>query len=114
MGIQADDDRIATLTERLDATNESKLTKDEFIGCIQEHTSIVEKTLSEDFVIPQFGKFKQEVQKIYENCKKNTLGKPADYIPELANMDPSLFGVSICTIDGQRLNVGDTKAQFSI
>eukprot|EP01062_Namystynia_karyoxenos_P043900 TRINITY_DN3215_c0_g4_i2.p1 TRINITY_DN3215_c0_g4~~TRINITY_DN3215_c0_g4_i2.p1 ORF type:complete len:825 (+),score=264.66 TRINITY_DN3215_c0_g4_i2:125-2476(+) len=37
-------------------------------------------------------------------------GKNADYIPDLSEekVDPSIFGVAICTVDGQQLAVGDT------
>ena len=42
------------------------------------------------------------------------MGKVADYIPELAKANPNDFGVSICTIDGQRLNIGDSEKTFSV
>lgn len=38
----------------------------------------------------------------------------ANYIPELAKANPEFFGVSVCTIDGQRLSLGDTKELFSV
>ena len=38
----------------------------------------------------------------------------ADYIPQLAKQNPVHFGLSICTIDGQSLNIGDTNAEFCI
>lgn len=34
-------------------------------------------------------------------------GKNADYIPALANVDPEKFAISICSVDGQKLNLGD-------
>lgn len=41
-------------------------------------------------------------------------GKVADYIPELAGVDPDQFGLSICLCDGTQLNFGDAQTLFSI
>lgn len=41
-------------------------------------------------------------------------GAVADYIPELAKVDPDLFGICIMTVDGQRIEVGDTQQLFTI
>ncbi len=41
-------------------------------------------------------------------------GKVADYIPELACIDPEQFGLSICLCDGTQLNYGDAQTPFSI
>ena len=36
-------------------------------------------------------------------------GKIPNYIPILAKVDPEQFGVSICTVDGQRFNQGELR-----
>lgn len=41
-------------------------------------------------------------------------GKVADYIPALAAVDPSKFGMAIATVDGQVFGVGDFDVPFSI
>jgi len=41
-------------------------------------------------------------------------GTVASYIPELAKMDPKLFGISVATVDGQLFDVGDYQQQFTI
>lgn len=41
-------------------------------------------------------------------------GRVADYIPELAGVDPDQFGIAIATADGQLLTAGDTAVPFSI
>jgi glutaminase len=41
-------------------------------------------------------------------------GKVADYIPELAKVDPRQFGMAIVTVDGKVHQVGDAQTQFSI
>lgn len=41
-------------------------------------------------------------------------GTNANYIPYLANIDSSLFGISICLPSGEIIEVGDTKYIFGI
>jgi glutaminase len=41
-------------------------------------------------------------------------GKVADYIPELAKADPTWFGISVISADGQIVEVGDCDKPFTI
>ncbi|MCM2399274.1 glutaminase [Rhizobium sp. S95] len=41
-------------------------------------------------------------------------GKVADYIPELARVDPTQFGLAITTVDGTTYTAGDADTSFSI
>ena len=41
-------------------------------------------------------------------------GKVADYIPQLAHVDPNQFGISVATPDGQVYSAGDASTLFSI
>jgi len=43
-----------------------------------------------------------------------TQGKVADYIPALANVQADLAGISVATIDGKTVGVGDYQRPFSI
>lgn len=38
----------------------------------------------------------------------------ADYIPELARVNPQLFGIALATVDGQVYTVGDADVEFTI
>lgn len=41
-------------------------------------------------------------------------GQVADYIPELAKVDPNQFGIAITTVDGATYQAGDAATPFSI
>lgn len=41
--------------------------------------------------------------------KNNTNGQIATYIPQLAKANPSLFSVSVCTVDGKEFQTGDSE-----
>ncbi|KAA8588362.1 hypothetical protein FQN60_001556 [Etheostoma spectabile] len=66
------------------------------------------------FVIPDFQSFTSHIDELYESAKKLSGGQVADYIPQLAKFSPDLWAVSLCTVDGQRHTVGDTKVPFCL
>lgn len=57
---------------------------------------------------------KLAINEAFEEFKSNTDGKNADYIPYLANIDKNLFGISLCLLNGETINVGDTSYRFGI
>ena len=56
----------------------------------------------------------QAMQAAYDHHRGCTEGKNADYIPALAQVSPSLFGISAVTVEGQVLTVGDADTPFAI
>ncbi len=54
------------------------------------------------------------LNEIYDDIKNNSNGKVADYIPQLAKVNPNLFGISVCTVDGKLINIGDTDFDFCL
>ena len=46
--------------------------------------------------------------------KKTENGQVADYIPQLARVNPDQYAVALCTIDGQQYTKGDASAEFCI
>jgi glutaminase len=55
------------------------------------------------------------IKNIYSEVKHfSPAGKVADYIPELAKVDPDKFGVSLVTVYGEEFNAGDFGERFSI
>jgi len=41
-------------------------------------------------------------------------GHNADYIEELATVNPDMFALGLCTVDGQRLAFGDAEETFTV
>jgi glutaminase len=76
--------------------------------------SLLKDALQGNLVIPDFKAFVDEIHKIYLETGKNKDGKVANYIPQLGRVSAENFGVSICTIDGQRYNQGTSQVPFCI
>ena len=53
-------------------------------------------------------------QEAYNKFKDDNSGKNADYIPALAKVSSNLFGITIVTIDGKVISVGDVDYPFSM
>ena len=54
------------------------------------------------------------IRTIYESLKTDTRGNVADYIPQLGKVNPELFGISACLVDGTVLNLGDCNEEFCL
>lgn len=50
----------------------------------------------------------------YLKYKNVTEGDNADYIPALANVDPTIYGIVLVTVDGKVYRKGDTTSEVSI
>ena len=48
------------------------------------------------------------------SSERSQEGKNADYIPALAKVDPTLFGIAVVTADGKVYTAGDVKTEVSI
>lgn len=67
----------------------------------------IHKSLSHDMV-------REAIDMAYEKFVDDNSGKNADYIPYLASVDSSLFGISICMSDGDVMSIGDANHIFGI
>ena len=54
------------------------------------------------------------LDELHGRLAAETGGALADYIPELANVDPGRFGISLCSLQGRVFNAGDTTWRFTI
>ncbi|XP_045909271.1 glutaminase kidney isoform, mitochondrial isoform X2 [Micropterus dolomieu] len=118
-GLRTGDPRLKecmdTLKETLKNTSDGvTLDRHQFKKCVQSNIVLLTQAFRKKFVIPDFQSFTSHIDELYESAKKLCGGQVADYIPQLAKFNPDLWAVSLCTVDGQRHTVGDTKVPFCL
>uniref|UniRef100_A0A7M4EYQ3 glutaminase n=1 Tax=Crocodylus porosus TaxID=8502 RepID=A0A7M4EYQ3_CROPO len=118
-GLRTSDPRLKECMDMLRLTLQTTsdgvmLDKELFKKCVQSNIVLLTQAFRRKFVIPDFMSFTSHIDELYESAKKQSGGKVADYIPQLAKFSPDLWGVSLCTVDGQRHSVGDTKVPFCL
>uniref|UniRef100_A0A8C2ZL45 glutaminase n=1 Tax=Cyclopterus lumpus TaxID=8103 RepID=A0A8C2ZL45_CYCLU len=118
-GLRTGDPRLKecmdTLKETLRNTSDGvTLDRHLFKKCVQSNIVLLTQAFRKKFVIPDFQSFTSHIDELYESAKKLSGGQVADYIPQLAKFSPDLWAVSLCTVDGQRHTVGDTKVPFCL
>lgn len=69
----------------------------------------INRILRRRVIIPDWSDFCANIEHIYEICRDVNEGKVSQYIPQLAKLDPKIWAVSICTVDGQRFSIGDAQ-----
>jgi glutaminase len=86
----------------------------DFVELVKPSLLVLERAVKRELVIPDFATFGSEMRRIYETTRRNRDGKVADYIPQLGRVDPEQYGVALCTIDGQRMTLGDADVPFCL
>ena len=51
---------------------------------------------------------------IYNELLENNEGRVADYIPQLGTVNPDLFGISFCNVNGKTFSIGNTDDEFCL
>uniref|UniRef100_A0AC34GTL5 Glutaminase n=1 Tax=Panagrolaimus sp. ES5 TaxID=591445 RepID=A0AC34GTL5_9BILA len=127
-GLQDTDPRLRPMIDRIRKIEEAKeeqdheakdprhwkLSKNDFKQCVNECLSLISRTLQNNLVVPSWYQFTSIMKEIYATCIDVKEGNVATYIPQLARVNPDFWGVSICTIDGQRMDFGTTKTPFCL
>uniref|UniRef100_A0A7N8XCE0 glutaminase n=1 Tax=Mastacembelus armatus TaxID=205130 RepID=A0A7N8XCE0_9TELE len=118
-GLRTGDPRLKECMEILKETLKNTsdgvtLDRHQFKKCVQSNIVLLTQAFRKKFVIPDFQSFTSHIDELYENAKNLSGGQVADYIPQLAKFSPDLWAVSLCTVDGQRHTVGDTKVPFCL
>jgi glutaminase len=63
---------------------------------------------------PTTAELQKAIRHGYDVARGHSEGKNADYIPELAKVNPNLFGIVIMRANGEMVEMGDTQAPFTI
>uniref|UniRef100_A0A8C1A4G2 glutaminase n=1 Tax=Cyprinus carpio carpio TaxID=630221 RepID=A0A8C1A4G2_CYPCA len=85
-----------------------------FRKCVGSNIVLLTQAFQRKFIIPEFEAFTSLINHLYYNTQAQKGGKVANYIPQLAKFSPDLWGVSLCTVDGQRHAIGDTNLPFCL
>ncbi|PSN58059.1 hypothetical protein C0J52_02050 [Blattella germanica] len=124
-GLRKTDPRLAEMMENLKQVHRKsgqvggspetqKLDRETFKSVVSANVVLISRAFRHQFVIPDFQGFTKHIEDFYWKCKSNTEGKVAAYIPQLARVNPDLWGISVCTIDGQRFSIGDVNIPFTL
>lgn len=109
------DPRLAAVNDALsdvDSTN-GHMSSAQFRQLVKSN-AVIERAFLGKLVIPDFHAFSKEMERMKIDTEMNTGGEPASYIPQLAMVDPDQYGVSVCTIDGQRFGCGASNVSFCV
>jgi glutaminase len=112
-GILEGDPRALSLFKNLKLSG-SELSAEAFRMLQKCSPALFDKVLSGQLAIPQFQDFCAELTSIFEQVESCRDGKLADYIPQLARINPEKFGMAVCSIDGQRFSLGDADDFFCV
>jgi glutaminase len=117
-GLLRGDQRLAGLMAVLSSIGgldqDKAMTLEQFNGAISTCILLVSKAVQGKLRVPDFGAFKDVLTEIFAIVEPNESGANADYIPQLAKVDPNQFAISITTVDGQHFSIGDSEKQFCI
>jgi glutaminase len=112
-GILEDDARIRETTLGLKKyKGKQRISAKAFRELVHPHITLIEKALTGALVIPDFKNFGSFITNLYNRTLQNKKGNVSDYIPELASVDPKNYALSVCTVDGQRFNIGNFKKPY--
>ena len=114
-GVDLGDQRLGALGRRLGkGVPDDRLTPNEFITLCATNIAFLRRLMLSEFVIPNFAELRKDMNTLYDLVAPNRSGANADYIPVLRDADPERWGVSFCSVDGQRHNHGNVNDYFSI
>lgn len=115
-GLGSTDPRLTATFAAFNALDPAEhLDEDRFAALMPANeVSLVQRALSGGLVVPDFERFGGQMKALFEECRAEKGGEVATYIPQLARVDPERYALGVCTIDGQRLSMGDDAESYCV
>jgi glutaminase len=113
-GICLSDFRLATTMRRLAELGERPIDFQDFTALVGEELLMLSRAFNRQLVIPDWQEFCTDIEKVFQRVAPDCSGRNADYIPILRDANPDQWGVAICSVDGQRMGLGDVAVYHSI
>lgn len=113
MGILEGDPRLKSFFKEILA-NDPSIDFEAFQRICGSNPCLVEQVIRKEMIIPDFPRFSAEISEIFHKTRTENRGSVASYIPQLKRVNPDLYGVSLCTIDGQRLSLGEADEPYVV
>ena len=101
-------------TEAKEKAEQVAMDFDTFIQFCTPCGSFFLRAFSEELVVPDWSSFVQDMRYLYHMTEPLHEGENAQYIPILRDAESTYWGVSICSIDGQRFSIGDTLVKHTL
>jgi glutaminase len=115
-GLQPDDPRIAEALAGLTGGDRGsrQLSFAQFKALARRNSSLIRRAVEGNLAVPDFRALAGDITRMYDELLPVRSGAVADYIPQLARLDPEQLAIAVCTVDGQRFSVGDAATAFCL
>lgn len=88
--------------------------RETFHQLVKDDVDLVRKAYTTKYAVPEFNRFTEAIKRIFNSCKDNNAGKVSTSNPQFSKFSHDRWGLSICTVDGQRFGIGDCDMKFPI
>jgi glutaminase len=115
-GLLRGDSRLTTMFTYFDSLGkgDQDLSLMDFDKAISDCRSLIHKCVSGALRLPDFELLTEVVDTIFDEVEPDRSGDNAQYIPQLAEVNPEQFSVCLTSVDGQQYARGDSDEQFCI
>ena len=115
-GLLPDDPRIQDALTALKRVDEGakRISFAQFKQLARRNSSLIQRAVQGTLAVPDFAALSSDVDRMYRELLPLRSGAVADYIPQLYRVDPEQLAIAVCTVDGQRISVGDAHVAFCL